>query len=64
MNPLDAIKPATTGGFSFLELFLQAHPVVKIVMLGLLLASVWARAIIIENLFAFRRAWREADRFE
>ncbi|MGA8771288.1 MAG: protein TolQ, partial [Rhodomicrobium sp.] len=27
--------------FSFLGLFLQAHPVVKFVMIGLTLASVW-----------------------
>src|SRR5215468_257983 len=64
MNPLDVIKPATTGGFSFFELFMTAHPVVKFVMLGLLMASIWAWAIIIEKLFAFRRARREADRFE
>jgi biopolymer transport protein TolQ len=62
MNPPE-IK-LTSGGFSFLELFMTAHPVVKIVMFGLLLASVWAWAIIIEKLFAFRRARREADRFE
>ena len=61
---LEKLAPATTGGFSFLELFLTAHPVVKFVMIGLLLASVWAWAIIIEKLFAFRRARREADRFE
>ncbi len=64
MNPLEQIKPATSAGFSFVELFLTAHPVVKLVMLGLLLASVWAWAIIIEKLVAFRRARREADRFE
>ena len=64
MNPLEMIKPATTGGFSFFELFMTAHPVVKIVMFGLLLASIWAWAIIIEKLFAFRRARREADHFE
>src|SRR6185295_20341528 len=50
--------------FSFLQLFLQAHIVVKAVMIGLLLASVWSWAIIIEKVFAFRRARREADRFE
>jgi biopolymer transport protein TolQ len=61
---LEKLAPAASGGFSFLELFLQAHPVVKLVMIGLLLASVWAWAIIIEKLFAFRRARREADRFE
>jgi biopolymer transport protein TolQ len=64
MNPLEILKPATGGGFSFLELFMTAHPVVKIVMLGLLAASVWAWAIIVEKVFAFRRARREADRFE
>ncbi|HRD79011.1 MAG TPA: protein TolQ [Hyphomicrobiaceae bacterium] len=49
---------------SFLEMFLQAHLVVKIVMVGLLLASVWSWAIIIEKMFAFRRARAEADKFE
>ena len=61
---LEKLAPGAAGGFSFLELFLQAHPVVKLVMIGLLLASVWAWAIIIEKIFAFRRARREADRFE
>ena len=51
-------------GFSLVELFLAAHPVVKAVMIGLLLASVWAWAIIVEKLLAFRRARLEADRFE
>jgi biopolymer transport protein TolQ len=65
MNPAEALKPAAgPGGFSFLDMFLTAHPVVKIVMIGLVLASVWAWAIIIEKLIAFRRARREADRFE
>jgi biopolymer transport protein TolQ len=52
------------GGMSFLELFLAAHIVVKAVMIGLVIASVWSWAIIIEKLFAFRRARIEADRFE
>ena len=55
---------AANGGLSFLELFLQAHLVVQIVMVGLVLASVRSWAIIIEKLFAFRRARIEADRFE
>ncbi len=64
MNP-EALKPAAAPhGFSFLDMFLTAHPVVKIVMIGLILASVWAWAIIIEKIFAFRRARLEADRFE
>ena len=44
MNPTDlaqeAIGPATVGGFSFLELFLNAHIVVQLVMAGLLIASI------------------------
>lgn len=65
MNPADALKPAAAAhGFSFLDMFLTAHPVVKFVMLGLIFASIWAWAIIIEKFFAFRRARREADRFE
>ena len=68
MNPSDvlkgAISTAANGQVSFLELFLQAHIVVKVVMIGLLLASVWSWAIIVEKIFAFRRARVEADRFE
>jgi biopolymer transport protein TolQ len=64
MNPFDGVAP-TVYGFSWvLQLFLQAHVVVKIVMIGLLLASVWSWGIIFEKLFAFRRARREADKFE
>ena len=63
----EVVKGALTvshGGMSFLQLFLQAHIVVQAVMVGLLLASVWSWAIIIEKLIAFRRARIEADRFE
>ena len=63
----EVIKSAAAplaGGHSFLRLFIQAHVVVQIVMVGLLLASVWSWAIIVEKLFAFRRARSEADRFE
>jgi biopolymer transport protein TolQ len=58
-----AIAPAD-GGVSFLDLFIQAHIVVKMVMVGLFLASVWSWAIIIEKLFSFRRARLDAERFE
>lgn len=49
---------------SFLGLFLEAHIIVQIVMMGLVIASVWSWAIIIEKYFSFRRARVEADRFE
>ncbi|MGI9422691.1 MAG: protein TolQ [Hyphomicrobiaceae bacterium] len=52
------------GGMSFLGLFLEAHIIVQIVMMGLVIASVWSWAIIIEKYFSFRRARVEADRFE
>jgi biopolymer transport protein TolQ len=52
------------GSMAFLELFLSAHIVVKIVMVGLLLASVWSWAIIVEKLISFRKARSEADKFE
>ncbi|MGI9378522.1 MAG: protein TolQ [Methyloligellaceae bacterium] len=45
-------------------LFLQAHIVVKAVIIGLLISSVWCWAIILEKLFVFRRTRRETDRFE
>ncbi len=55
---------AATADFSFLSLFLQAHIVVKLVMLGLLGASIWGWAVIIEKSFLFARTRREADDFE
>ena len=69
MNPTDLLKGkigtvTTTGGHSFVELFLQAHIVVQIVMVGLIIASIWSWAIIVEKLFTFRRAHRDADSFE
>ena len=58
------IAPATAGGFSFFELFINASPIVQVVMIGLLIASIWSWAIIIEKVFSFRRARAETDRFE
>ena len=52
------------GGFSVIGLFLQAHIVVQAVIVGLLLASVWSWAIIVEKLFVFRGVRRRADQFE
>ena len=45
-------------------LFIQADWVVKLVMVGLLLASVWVWAIVFEKLTSIRRANRAADAFE
>jgi biopolymer transport protein TolQ len=67
MDPTDLLKGAIApahGGGGFIELFLQAQPVVKSIMIGLIAASVWSWAIIIEKLISFRRARIESDRFE
>ena len=50
--------------FSFLSLFLEAHFVVKLVMIGLLAASVWGWAVIIEKTLLFARTRREVEDFE
>jgi biopolymer transport protein TolQ len=54
----------TPGDFSFLALFLQAHPVVKVVMIGLMLASIWCWTVVIEKWLAFSAARSETEEFE
>ncbi|MDQ4135729.1 MAG: protein TolQ [Pseudomonadota bacterium] len=62
MNPADAGQIA--HDMSLWSLFWQAHIVVKFVMLGLLVASVWCWAIIVDKTLLFARARRAMDRFE
>jgi biopolymer transport protein TolQ len=62
MEPVIA-EHATQGQFAFLELFWRADAVVKAVMLGLALASVWCWAIIAERSIALSRLNREDRRF-
>ncbi len=52
------------GDLSIWGLFLQADPVVKIVIIGLILASIWVWAVIFEKWSALRRVNRQADAFE
>ena len=49
---------------SVVNLFLQAHIVVKLVIVGLLLASVWTWAIILDKTLLFGRVRRQMDRFD
>jgi biopolymer transport protein TolQ len=56
--------PDVVVDLSVFELFKNAHIVVKIVMIGLLLASVWSWAIILEKFFLFARTRKETDEFE
>lgn len=55
---------APQGDFSLLSLFWQAHIVVKLVMVGLIVASVWCWAIIVDKTILFARTKRQMDRFE
>jgi len=50
--------------FSLIALFLSASWVVKIVMLGLLAASIWCWAIIIDRSLLFTRSSRAMNHFE
>lgn len=66
---MDAVTVAGTTppevvDFSLLSLFLSADWVVKIVMIGLLAASVWCWAIIVDKTLLYGRAGREMNRFE
>jgi biopolymer transport protein TolQ len=65
MNPADAMQAAQGAhDLSLWGLFWNAHIVVKLVMLGLLAASVWCWAIIIDKTLLFARTKRAMDRFE
>ncbi len=55
---------AAAGMMSPIALFMQADIVVKSVMIGLLLASIWTWAIIISQARRIQRAVRDGDRFE
>jgi len=55
---------AATADVSLWSLFIQAGIVVKLVMLGLLAASVWTWAIVIDKYLAYGRARRQFDKFE
>lgn len=54
----------TAVDFSPISLFMQADIVVKVIMLGLLAASIWTWAIIIAQVLKTRRAHAASDRFE
>ncbi|EJF79845.1 colicin uptake protein TolQ [Candidatus Bartonella washoeensis] len=61
MPHIELTNPETIG---ILHLFLQAGFVVKAVMIGLLLASVWSWAIIFDKMLTYRRIRREIKQFE
>jgi biopolymer transport protein TolQ len=67
MNPADVAQsalPLASADLSIFGLFLQAHWIVKTVMLGLLVASVWVWAIVVDKTILFTRTRQAMDRFE
>ncbi len=66
--PIDGVTEAVlvspVGDISLISLFLQSHIVVKLVIIGLLLASVWSWAIIVDKTILYSRTRRQMDRFE
>jgi biopolymer transport protein TolQ len=65
MTPLDVTGlAAPASDLSIWALFLQAHIVVKLVIIGLIVASIWTWAIVVEKILLFRRVRRQMDRFE
>jgi biopolymer transport protein TolQ len=61
MNPAAAVTPET---FDLVSIFIRADWVVKLVMIGLAIASLWSWTIILDKLFRFAALNREADAFE
>src|ERR1700761_2950868 len=67
MNPGDVAQsalPLTSSDLSLITLFLHAHWLVKCVMLGLLVASVWGWAIVIDKIMLYTNTKRAMARFE
>src|ERR1700723_4155375 len=64
MNPADVAAAAATPETSILEMFWSAHIVVKAVMLGLFLASLWCWTIIFDKTRLFHKFKTEMENFE
>jgi biopolymer transport protein TolQ len=67
MNPADVAQsalPLTSSDLSIFGLFWQAHWIVKAVMLGLLGASVWVWAIVVEKTILFAKTRKAMAKFE
>ena len=67
MNPADLAQsalPLTSSDLSIFTLFWNAHWIVKLVMVGLLVASIWVWAIAIDKVILYTRSRKSMDRFE
>jgi biopolymer transport protein TolQ len=67
MNPAEVAQsalPLTSSDLSIFTLFWHAHWIVKLVMIGLLVCSVWVWAIAIDKTLLFARTRRAMSNFE
>jgi len=67
MNPAEVVQqalPLSSSDLSLFTLFLHAHWIVKSVMLGLLAASVWVWAIVVDKTLLYARSRKAMDAFE
>jgi biopolymer transport protein TolQ len=67
MNPVEVAQsalPLTSSDLSIFGLFWSAHIIVKTVMIGLLVASIWVWAIVVDKTMLFARTRSAMDRFE
>jgi biopolymer transport protein TolQ len=64
VTPVGENAAQPLGGLSIVSLFLRADPVVKVVMLLLLAASIWSWGIIINKAIALSTLKRRAAKFE
>jgi biopolymer transport protein TolQ len=61
---IDQATQLAATDFSLWALFIRADIVVKLVMIGLIVASVMSWSIIIEKIMTYRRARQQAEEFE
>jgi biopolymer transport protein TolQ len=67
MNPADVAQsalPMASADLSLFTLFWQAHWLVKGVMLGLMISSVWVWAIVVDKFLLFSRTQKAMNAFE
>lgn len=62
--PLTAVPEAVTPNLSMMELFWNADPIIKLIMLVLILASFWCWTIIFQKYMRLRSLNASADQFE
>jgi biopolymer transport protein TolQ len=61
---MEQVGLAATSDVTLWSLFMQAGFVVKLVMLGLVGASIWTWAIVVDKVVTYNRVRRQLDKFE